>query len=131
MQISLNGLQKSHSLPSEFPYEAINPLSAQTETFNNIEDVYKTLEECYDKCVEKGFDRLGESLYQQMLFIVNDDLMLDPKSQDLIKQYQFCKKFNTPPYPSLQETPIKIMDDFNIIDIEITNHKNKENNVAK
>ena len=127
MQISLNGLQTKHSLPSKFPYEAINPLSAQTETFNNIDDVYKTLEECYNKCVEKGFDKLGESLYQQMLYVVNDNLILDSKSQDLIKQYQFCKKFNIPPYPSLQETPIKIMDSFIIIDSEITNYKETNN----
>ncbi len=127
MQISLNGLQKSHSLPSEFPYEAINPLSAQTETFNNIEDVYKTLEECYDKCVEKGFDRLGESLYQQMLFIVNDNLILDIDMQNMIKKYQFCKQFNCPPYPSLQETPVKIMESFMIIEKEVTNFTPKEN----
>ena len=126
MQISLNGLQKSHSLPSEFPYEAINPLSAQTETFNNIEDVYKTLEECYDKCVEKGFDRLGESLYQQMLFIVNDNLILDIDMQNMIKKYQFCKQFNCPPYPSLQETPVKIMESFMIIEKEVTNFTPKE-----
>ena len=119
MQISLNGLQKNHSLPSEFPYEAINPMSARTETFNNIEDVYKTLEECYDKCVEKGFDRLGESLYQQMLFIVNDNLILDIDMQNMIKKYQFCKSFNCPPYPSLQDTPANIMESFMIIDQEI------------
>ena len=127
MQISLNGLQKSHSLPSEFPYEAINPMSARTETFNNIEDVYKTLEECYDKCVEKGFDRLGESLYQQMLFIVNDNLILDIDMQNMIKKYQFCKQFNCPPYPSLQETPVKIMESFMIIEKEVTNFTPKEN----
>ena len=131
MQISLNGLQKKHSLPNEFPYDAINPLSAQTQTFNNIEDVYKTLEECYDKCVEKGFSRLGEALYNQMLYVINDIQVLDPKMQEIIKQYNFCKKFNIPPYPSLQETPITTIDNFNVIDSEIENYKNRDNDGSK
>ena len=126
MQISLNGLQKKHSLPNEFPYEAINPLSAQTETFNSIDDVYKTLEECYDKCVEKGFDKLGEALYQQMLFVVNDSLLLDIDMQNLIRKYQFCKKFNCPPYSSLNDTPANIIDSFMIIDAEINNFTPKD-----
>ena len=61
MQISLNGLQSRHSLPNEFPYDAINPLSAHQETFNSLEDVYSTLIKCYDKCKEKGYDLLGEA----------------------------------------------------------------------
>ena len=79
MQISLNGLQTKHSLPNEFPYDAINPMSAQTETFNSIDDVYKVLIECYDKCIDKGFDRLGEALYNQSLYIVNDNLLFSKK----------------------------------------------------
>lgn|GEM_PF-3015003 len=128
MQITLNGLQKIHSLPNEFPYEAINPMTAQTQTFNNIDDVYETLEECYDRCVEKGFKKLGESLYQQMLFVVNDNLVFDPKEQEKIQQYMYCKRFNVPPYPSLQETPISIVEDFTIIDVEIENYKHKDKN---
>ena len=128
MQISLNGLQGKYSLPHEFPYDAINPMTAQTQTFNNIDDVYMVLNECYDKCVEKGFSRLGESLYQQSLFIVNDTLMLDENMQNLIKKYQFCKKFNAPPYPSLQDTPANIVESFMIIDDEIQQISTKEKN---
>ena len=126
MQIALNGVQKKHSLPNEFPYDAVNPMTTKKQTFNSIEDVYVTLEECYDKCVEKGYDRLGEALYNQALFIVNDILLLDGKIQNDIKAYRYCKNFNCPPYPSLQETPIKTIDSFMIIDDEINQFRQKE-----
>ena len=126
MQIALNGVQKKHSLPNEFPYDAVNPMTTKKQTFNSIEDVYVTLEECYDKCVEKGYNRLGEALYNQALFMVNDVLLLDGKIQNDIKAYRYCKNFNCPPYPSLQETPIKTIDSFMIIDDEINQFRQKE-----
>ena len=126
MQISLNGLQNKHSLPSEFPYDAINPMTAQTQTFNSMDDVYKTLEECYEKCVEKGYSRLGEALYSQSLFVVNDILLLNIKMQEMIKNYKFCKSFNCSPAKSLNDTPIKIIDSFMIIDEEINQFRQKE-----
>lgn len=126
MQIAVNGTQKKHSLPYEFPYKAMNPMTTKEQTFNSIDDVYDVLEECYDKCVEKGYSRLGEALYKQSLFIANDVLFIDQKSQDKLKAYRFCKKFNCPPYPSLQETPIDTIDSFNIIDEEIEKFRNKE-----
>ena len=128
MQIALNGLQKSHGHPSEFPYEALNPISARKETFNSLEDVNEVLVECYDNCIDKGYKRLGEALYNQSLFIVNDFLLLDNKMQYYIKQYRFCKNFNCPPYPSLQDTPIKTIDSFMVIDQEIEQFKTKDNN---
>ena len=126
MQIAVNGTQKKHSLPYKFPYKAMNPMTTKEQTFNSIDDVYDVLEECYDKCVEKGYSRLGEALYKQSLFIANDVLFIDQKSQDKLKAYRFCKKFNCPPYPSLQETPIDTIDSFNIIDEEIEKFRNKE-----
>ena len=126
MQIALNGVQKKHSLPNEFPYDAVNPMTTKKQTFKSIEDVYVTLEECYDKCVEKGYNRLGEALYNQALFMVNDVLLLDGKIQNDIKAYRYCKNFNCPPYPSLQETPIKTIDSFMIIDEEINQFRQKE-----
>ena len=125
----MNGLQGKYSLPHEFPYDAINPMTVQKQTFNSIDDVYVVLSECNDKCVEKGFNRLGEALYQQSLFIVNDVLLLDEDMQNMIKKYQFCKKFNAPPYPSLQATPAKTVESFMIIDDEITQFSTKEKNV--
>ena len=126
MQIAVNGTQKKHSLPYEFPYKAMNPMTTKEQTFNSIDDVYDVLEECYDKCVEKGYSRLGEALYKQSLFIANDVLFIEQKAQDKLKAYRFCKKFNCPPYPSLQETPIDTIDSFNIIDEEIEKFRNKE-----
>ena len=126
MQIALNGVQKKHGLPNEFPYDAVNPMTTKIQTFESIEDVYVTLEECYDKCVEKGYNRLGEALYNQALFMVNDVLLLDGKIQNDIKAYRYCKNFNCPPYPSLQETPIKTIDSFMIIDEEINQFRQKE-----
>tara|TARA_R110002012_G_scaffold256900_2_gene437095 strand:+ start:694 stop:1077 length:384 start_codon:yes stop_codon:yes gene_type:complete len=126
VQIAVNGTQKKHSLPYKFPYKAMNPMTTKEQTFNSIDDVYDVLEECYDKCVEKGYSRLGEALYKQSLFIANDVLFIDQKSQDKLKAYRFCKKFNCPPYPSLQETPIDTIDSFNIIDEEIEKFRNKE-----
>ena len=126
MQIAVNGTQKKHSLPYEFPYKAMNPMTTKEQNFESIEDVYSVLEECYDKCIEKGYSRLGEALYKQSLFIANDVLFIDQKSQDKLKAYRFCKKFNCPPYPSLQETPIDTIDSFNIIDEEIEKFRNKE-----
>ena len=101
-------------------------MTTKKQTFESIEDVYVTLEECYDKCVEKGYNRLGEALYNQALFIVNDILLLDGKIQNDIKAYRYCKNFNCPPYPSLQETPIKTIDSFMIIDEEINQFRQKE-----
>ena len=121
-------MQGKYSLPHEFPYDAINPMTVRQQTFNSIDDVDMVLNECYDKCVEKGFSRLGEALYQQSLFIVNDVLLLDEDMQNLIKKYQFCKKFNAPPYPSLQDTPANIVESFMIIDDEITQFSTKEKN---
>tara|TARA_Y100001938_G_C7823407_1_gene297735 strand:- start:166 stop:558 length:393 start_codon:yes stop_codon:yes gene_type:complete len=128
VQVSLNGLQGSYSLPEEFPYEAMNPMTTKKQTFESLDDVYEVLEECYDKCTEKGFNKLGEALYQQSLFIVNDYLLIDKKMQDTIKQYRFCKKFNAPPYPSLQNTPERVIESFMIIDDEIEIFNAKANN---
>tara|TARA_Y100001973_G_scaffold28548_1_gene42977 strand:+ start:335 stop:697 length:363 start_codon:yes stop_codon:yes gene_type:complete len=119
-------VQKKHSLPYKFPYKAMNPMTTKEQTFESQEDVYLVLEQCYDKCIEKGYNRLGEALYKQSLFIANDVMFLDSKCQDKIKSYKFCKKFNCPPYPSLQETPIDVIDSFNIIDEEIEQFTHKE-----
>ena len=119
IHISANGLQGKHTLPDEFPYKAMNPMSVKEQTFNSIEDIHEVLIECYDKCVSKVVSEIGKALYQQSLFICNDTLLLDNDSHKLIKKYQFCKSFNCPPYPSLQDTPANIMESFMIIDKEI------------
>ena len=119
-------MQKKHSLPYKFPYKAMNPMTTKEQTFESQEDVYLVLEQCYDKCIEKGYSRLGEGLYKQSLFIANDIMFIDQKYQDKLKAYKFCKKFNCPPYPSLQDTPVETIDIFNIIDQEIEQFSSKE-----
>ena len=115
-------------MPNTFPYDAVNPMTTKQKTFNSIDDVYEVLIECYDKCIEKGYSRLGEALHQQALFIVNEELMLDQDIQLTIKKHQFCKQFNCPPYPSMIETPANVIDDFMIIEQEMNNFANKDKN---
>ena len=53
--------------------------------------------------------------------------------QDRIKEYNFAKKFNCPPYPSISTTPPNIIDDFLAIDEEYSHcieRQQKENNNA-
>ena len=69
---------------------------------------------------------MGEALYEQALMFVNMDKLIDENSQMRIREYQFCKDFNCPPYPSLKETPANVVDEFMIIQEEITNSKNKD-----
>ena len=104
----------------------MNPMTTKEQTFESQEDVYLVLEQCYDKCIEKGYSRLGAALYKQSLFIANDIMFIDQKYQDKLKAYKFCKKFNCPPYPSLQQTPIETIDSFNIIDEEIEQFTHKD-----
>ena len=80
--------------------------------------------QCYNEAIEKGYD-IGEALYNQMFFIADPIVVHDDECQNLIKKYVFCDTFNCPPYPSLQETPADLVDDFLIIKSEI-NKASKE-----
>ena len=53
----------------------------------------------------------------------NTSELLDRKIQNRVKEYSFCKAFSCPPYPTLQETPAKIVDEFLEIDNAITRIK--------
>ena len=71
-----------------------------------------------------------------MLWQIVEDLVISPKyykfrtsctnvqmykswNKNLIKKFIFCDSFNCPPYPSLQETPAELVDDFLLIKNEI------------
>ena len=74
---------------------------------------------------------MGEALYTQALFFADINKFVTEKIQNRIKEYLFCKNFNTPMFPSMQETPAEIIDDFMIIDEEYSscvkhNKKNKD-----
>ena len=128
MHIALEGLTVSHLDFNSFPYKATNPLSNKKVIFNEIEDVHNLLIECYDECNSKGFKEMGKALYEYSRFFANDSMLIDDKIQSKIKSYRYCKKFNCPPYPSLNETPIDIIDSFMIINDEITQYQSRKQN---
>ena len=115
--ISFNGLQDTAFKGVEFPYVALCPSNRKKSEFKGITDVYDEIIRLYDEAEEKGFN-VGEAIYTQSFFFADHSLLLDEDCQIRIKEYNFCKQFNCPPYPSLKETPPIIIDDFLIIDQE-------------
>ncbi len=118
MWISFKGA-KGDKEGLEYPYDALCPSDRTKRTFNDITDVHCELTKLYDIAKDEGFN-LGESLYTQSFFFVNNSSLLDSKCQNRIKEYQFCKKFSCPPSASLESTPVDIIDDFMIIDEEVS-----------
>ena len=57
---------------------------------------------------------------------MNRNYLLDRDMQSTIKKYNFCKMFNCPPFPSLNQTPGKLVDDFMEIEL-IMKTRSKEN----
>ena len=87
-----------------------------------------------DDAEQKGFKTgMGDAIYTQSFLFADHTLLIDSSMQNRIKEHQFCKTFFCPPYPTLQETPVNIIDDFFIIEEEY-NHcikkKQKENKDA-
>jgi len=102
----------------EFPYSAFNPVTQESVTITNKEQIYGLLMECYNEAIEKGYD-IGEALYNQLFFFADPVKMFDQECQNLIKKYIFCDAFKCPPYPILQETPAELVDNFLLIKKEI------------
>ena len=80
-------------------------------------DVYDEIIRIYEEADAKGFN-VGESVYDLSFFFADHDLLVDSNMQNRIKEYQFCKSFSCPPYPSLQETPANIIEQFSVIEQE-------------
>lgn len=127
MWISANIGNESSFFEKEFPYKALSISQNKQILYSSIDDIYKELASLYDEAKERGFN-LGEALYRQSLFFVDANILVNSNAQNLIKKYTFCKKFNIPPYKSLQETPAKFIDDFMIIDEEVNAIKDNKNN---
>ena len=108
-----------------FPYVALCQSTRKKAEFGSILDVYGEIIRLYEEADTKGFN-VGEAIYTQSFFFADHELLLDSTMQDRIKEYQFCKQFSCPPYPSLQETPPNIIDDFTIIEQEINHCMNKK-----
>ena len=125
----------NHSdLGHKFPYMAQSPLTGQMIQFKNIDDVHEHFIDVYDYSIKKSVKKLGESIYLQGSFFYDLMLFVDQKIQDRIKEFTFCKSFNCPPFPSLNETPENIVDEFMTIESEfnsISEHKQRKSNGNK
>ena len=82
--------------------------------------MYDEIIRLYDEAESKGFN-LGEALYTQTFFFTDHALLLDNSIQNRIKEFTYCKQFSCPPYPSLQETPAIIIEQFSVIEQELNN----------
>ena len=96
----------------DYPYKALSPVDNKRKQFRSIEDVYEELMNCYQELEEKNVDNKAEAIYSEHLFFCNTAELLDEDIQLTIKEYNYCKTFNTPPFQSLDKTPANIVDDF-------------------
>ena len=101
----------------DFPYKAKCPSNAKTKLFKDINDVYDEIMRVYEVTEEQGLG-LGQSLYSSCAFFVDYSLLLDAKMQNRIKEYNYCKTFSCPPFPSLNDTPYNTVSEFMIIEQE-------------
>ena len=95
--------------------------------FVSIDDVYGELLNCYTELEEKQIQNKSETLYVEHFYFSNTSELIDKKIQQRIKEYNFCKAFSVPPFPSLNETPAQVVDDFLEIENIMLNIR-KENN---
>ena len=123
---SIKGTTNDGDNGFEYPYKAMSPVDGKYKLFESKKDIYKELEMCYDELVEKKIKDIGETLYIEHFYFANTFDLLDVKYQNIIKKYNYSKSFNIPPYPSIQQTPASIIDDFIIIDNEMKKIKMKD-----
>ena len=109
----------------EFPYQALNPVTGQSVLIESKSEIDRILMDCHIEAIEKDFD-IGEALYNQFFFFTDQIHIYDEDCQNLIKKYVFCDTFKCPPYPSLQETPAELVDNFLLIKKELNNPNMKE-----
>ena len=78
---------------------------------------------CYDELEQGKTKDIGESLYLEHFYYCNTSELLRSENQTILKKYSYCKSFSCPPFPSLQETPASIIDDFTLIEGEYNKHR--------
>ena len=117
------GLRNYGNNGFEYPYYALSPVSGNRVKFENIKDVEWELCKCYDECIDKNVNNIGETLYYEHFFFCNTSDVIDNNFQNTIKQYNFCKTFNCPPYQSIQDTPAQLFEDFMKIEQEVNMYK--------
>ena len=115
--ISFKGLQKGAYSGVSFPYVALCPSNRRKAEFGSILDIHDEIIRLYEEADTKGFN-VGEAIYTQSFFFTDHALLVDNTIQNRIREYQFCKQFSCLPYPSLQETPVKIIEQFSVIEEE-------------
>lgn len=115
MWISANGIKET---PFVFPYEAQNPISGQVQTFNSVEDVEKVIDEIL---LEDTKVSAGQNLYFLTPLFCDQRFFIDSESQDLIRQYNFCKTYNTPLAKTFDQIPARLIEAFEIIEQEMQN----------
>mgnify|MGYP003114330355 CR=1 FL=1 len=117
MWISYSGLKEGAYSGVEFPYKALSPSIGKKKIYKNLKEVYKEIVALYENLESKGAE-LGSNLFKYTAHFVDHGLLVNHKMQNRIKEYQFCKEFNCPPYPSLKDTPEKVMTELSIISKE-------------
>ena len=123
-------MQDSAFKDIDFPYVAKCPSTGRRSEFGGITDVYDELIRIYEEADKKGFN-VGESVYSLSFHFVDHALLLDSQMQNRIKEYQFCKQFSCPPYPSLKETPANIIEQFSVIEQEYNSCAQKKQEEKK
>ena len=113
--ISANGIKET---PFVFPYEAQNPISGQVQTFKSVEDVEKVIDEIL---LEDTKVSAGQNLYFLTPLFCDQRYFIDSESQDLIRQYNFCKTYNTPLAKTFDQIPARLIEAFEIIEQELQN----------
>ena len=111
----------------DYPYKAVSPVDNKRKEFLTIDDVYEELIKCYQELEDKNIVNISENIYTEHFFFCNTSELLDRKIQLRIKEYNYSKAFNCPPYPSIINTPAQVVDDFLTIEYIMRNIK-KDNN---
>ena len=126
--MSIKGLKGTGYNGFEYPYKALSPVNSKRKVFTNIEDVYGELLNCYEELKDKNVINISETIYTEHFFFANTSELLDSKIQQRIKEYNFCKAFSVPPFPSLDDTPAKVVDDFMEIEYIMLNIAKEKSN---
>ena len=122
MWLSTYGVKPS---PFKFPYEADDPSTGKRRTFHSTNDVMDVIERINEQ--PRSVSR-GQNLYYLTPLFSDQSLLLSPKAQDYIRQYNLSKNFNLPIASSLGDASAELLDAFEIIENEINNCRKKDGN---
>ena len=82
---------------------------------------------CNAELEQKDIKNKSETLYVEHFYFANTYELIDKKIQQRIKEYNYCKTFKCPPFPSLNETPAKVVDEFLEIENIMLNIRKEKN----